>query len=493
MSAVPETIDILYKCSEPPLKKCTAINTPKTLVCINCGNAYHISCAKKSKTFIYIKGYLIKCCRTNSIKLTNFDSLHNEIQELNDNLIERDEIINKLTAENNTYKQNNTTLNEELNSIKLKNNLSNDVSLSDNTTKNLNNKCKELEKKCQNLQEENKQISENSLKKYNIYDISELTENDLKSSDNLKFLLRENKLLFKLNSELEEKCVILKENINLLKSNINEQHVIANINTNKVNKSYSEALISENKKNAILCLKPNNINTAVQDIKTIISPTELNIKLNYIKQQKSGNVLINCDNEEAKQKIINSINTQTNKFQLIENIKKMPSVKIIGIDEQLSEDYSTIENFIKNKNFGNLNGVFKIQYIYNNKKTNYKTIYANCSSEIFKHLITMGRIYLEWGSYRLYEDYGLGRCSKCCAYGHSMNKCLNEHICTYCAGEHSSMNCKYKKYKKCTNCLSYNIKNKSNLNINHYAHDNINCHTYNKLKRNKISITQYDS
>ena len=89
---------------------------------------------------------MIKCCRTNSIKLSNFDSLHNEIQELNDKFLVRDELINKITAENNTYIQNNTILNEELNNFKLKSNLSNDVSLSDNITKSLNNKCEELEK-----------------------------------------------------------------------------------------------------------------------------------------------------------------------------------------------------------------------------------------------------------------------------------------------------------------------------------------------------------
>ena len=165
----------------------------------------------------------------------------------------------------------------------------------------------------------------------------------------------------------------------------------------------------------------------------------------------------------------------------------MPSNKIIGITEHLkSEDYGEIEKFIKNNNFNEINGVFKINYIYNNVKTHNKTIYASCSGEIFKHLIFLGRIHLKWGSYLDFEDYGLGRCIKCCGYGHSFK---NEYYCTCSAGNHSSAVCRFKDFKKCTNCIYNNNTNKTNYNINHFAHDNVNCNVFNKLKRNKIIQT----
>ena len=141
----------------------------------------------------------------------------------------------------------------------------------------------------------------------------------------------------------------------------------------------------------------------------------------------------------------------------------MPSIKIIGITEHLkTDDYGDIEKFIKNNNFSDLNGVFKINYIYNNVKTQNKTIYASCSGEIFKHLTTLGRIHLEWGSYLVFEDYGLGRCLKCCGYGHSFKKCQNKYYCTYYADTHSSLDCTYKNYKKFTNCIYNN--NTTNTN-----------------------------
>ena len=293
---------------------------------------------------------------------------------------------------------------------------------------------------------------------------------------------------------LKSQIIVPQSNIKNLNDNNNDINNDKNQNNASisVNKSYCEALLTDNKKQSILCVKPTNTKNALQDIKTSISP-DLNVKFNFIKQTKNGNVIINCDDEESKIKLVNTFNSLADKFRIIENTKNLPTIKIVGIEEDIPDnDYGKMENIIKTKNFEKIEGFFKINNIYTNIKNHNKTIYATCSGAIYKHLMSLGRIYLHWGSYKIYEDYCLGRCQKCCAYGHSKKRCLNTYICSFCAGDHSSVGCRYKTYKKCINCINHNIVNKSNININHYAHDNINCSIFNKLKRNKINLTNYE-
>ena len=128
---------------------------------------------------------------------------------------------------------------------------------------------------------------------------------NLELYESLKFIIRENKLenklLFNLYLELKEKCELCKENMQLLKSN---NKIMANTSENK---TYCEALQSGEKKNSILCVKFANINSALNDIKIFVSPVQIDTKINYIKQQDNGNIIIDCDNEDSRKKLINSL------------------------------------------------------------------------------------------------------------------------------------------------------------------------------------------
>ena len=102
-----------------------------------------------------------------------------------------------------------------------------------------------------------------------------------------------------------------------------------------------------------------------------------------------------------------------------------------------------------------------------------------------------GRIYFELTTYKVFEDYSLSRCRKCCAYGHTIKNCLNKFKCTYCAKEHNSESCGKKDNIKCINCSLTNNNHNLRLNTNHYAHDISHCKTYSKLKDIKIKSTNY--
>lgn len=101
------------------------------------------------------------------------------------------------------------------------------------------------------------------------------------------------------------------------------------------------------------------------------------------------------------------------------------------------------------------------------------------------------KLYIGWQRCRIYEDFNLSRCYKCCGYGHSAKKCANAARCQYCAGNHDGLTCKDKDNKRCANCLLANEKYKTEKNIAHYAFEENQCESYQYLKKRVISQTDY--
>ena len=267
------------------LNKCSTNSIVKIRVCINCGNAYHAGCLKKMKNISYLKGFLIKCCEKK--RQSSFNNKSNDDLNSSNSNLELKKLIDKYEGELKTYKNKYDEAILKYNSI-----------LTDLNNTDSKNKYSELEKKYNSILEDNTQLRLNTLNKYNNSTIEELDDSLLHNIDPTKFLIRENKLLFKLNKELQEKCDLLKDNIQLLKLNKNinidnkNNTELSNNNfnnSNSVNKTFSEALLTDNKKNSFLFVKSSNTKTALQDIKTTISPTELHAKVHFIKQQKNGN------------------------------------------------------------------------------------------------------------------------------------------------------------------------------------------------------------
>ena len=44
------------------VSKCASTTIPSTLVCINCGNPYHLGCIERMKNVQHVKGNLIVWC-----------------------------------------------------------------------------------------------------------------------------------------------------------------------------------------------------------------------------------------------------------------------------------------------------------------------------------------------------------------------------------------------------------------------------------------------
>ena len=79
--------------------------------------------------------------------------------------------------------------------------------------------------------------------------------------------------------------------------------------------------------------------------------------------------------------------------QIIDEKTRHPTIKIIGIGEELNyKNNEELEENIRNNNFKNIEGLFKINYIYTNPKNKMKTIFASCGADIFHKVKSSGRI-----------------------------------------------------------------------------------------------------
>ena len=111
-----------------------------------------------------------------------------------------------------------------------------------------------------------------------------------------------------------------------------------------------------------------NYSDKLNDLKKNIKLNELNVNVVYTKHLKNGNLIINCD-EEFKKIIEQQLLLHKNKYRIEENKKILPKIKIVGIGNIFNfQTYDEIAAVIKQKNFKDIDGNFKIDYIYNNTK-----------------------------------------------------------------------------------------------------------------------------
>ena len=71
-----------YACSIKKL--CTAVTVPSGLVCINCGETYHIDYTKRLPNVKYIKGNLISCCNRvveNDLSMQDVQNKYDELSK----------------------------------------------------------------------------------------------------------------------------------------------------------------------------------------------------------------------------------------------------------------------------------------------------------------------------------------------------------------------------------------------------------------------------
>lgn len=146
---------------------------------------------------------------------------------------------------------------------------------------------------------------------------------------------------------------------------------------------------------------------------------------------------------------------------------RKPKIRIIGIDESLSE--ADLLETIKSQNETLIGDDISVITIYENKHKNNFGAILQCGPISFNNIMSVEKLNIGWNRCKVYECINVKRCFKCCGFNHKSNECKNRQSCLKCAEDHNIKDCKAQ-ITNCVNCKSANKKFKLKLDINHTAY-----------------------
>lgn len=68
--------------------------------------------------------------------------------------------------------------------------------------------------------------------------------------------------------------------------------------------------------------------------------------------------------------------------------------------------------------------------------------------------------------YKVVDSIYIRRCYQCWGFNHQRSECRNNLACAKCSGDHDARQCT-ESIKKCINCIKFNERTGSKLDINH--------------------------
>ena len=130
-----------------------------------------------------------------------------------------------------------------------------------------------------------------------------------------------------------------------------------------------------------------------------------------------------------------------------------PVIRITGFRKQLTKE--EIEISLKKQNcYINEHDQLSVTFIKDHPQNHTKTVYAECSSELFHKLMYNKRVYIGWERYPVYEDISIPRCFNCQGFFHKSSQCKSRKVCPRCTEEHDIKDCQNLNTKKCQNCVT---------------------------------------
>lgn len=289
--------------------------------------------------------------------------------------------------------------------------------------------------------------------------------------------------------ELNEKVMLLKEKIEFLtkNQNLNDKNcllyseVTKNISKPKVpiiNIVKENEKASSTYKNTII-IKPTNIQEnkkTRKDIGKYINPTKLNVEITKIEDIKDGGIKIICNSKEEIQTIQKEAqNNLGNNYSLVVSEKRNPRIKIVGIEDEMSEE--ELVKSILEKNSFIKNSKVKLITMKKMKKKYLAILEIDCIS--FKNIMEKGFLFIDFSICSVYEHVDITRCFNCAGYYHSAKTCTKEKVCMKCGNTgHTANECTSSQENfKCPNCSEINQKFNQDYFINHSPFD-FKCETF---------------
>lgn len=251
-------------------------------------------------------------------------------------------------------------------------------------------------------------------------------------------------------------------------------------------KSYADMLTSgtkntEERKQSTqtLIIRPKNKQEAkkTQDkIHHSINPTQLKVGISSLRTTKQGAVVLKCPTKQEVGILKEAAeNSMGDLYQIEVPKKKLPRVKIIGYTGAKSA--GELESAVRGQNnWVDEKDEFKITYLKKLKKKEETTIFAECSPSLFRKMVGMKRVYIDWERCAVYEDLQVIRCFNCQGFYHKGGTCDKRKTCSNCAGEHDRSACQ-SRVRRCHNCMVANSLHKTEYNTEHAVNDPV-CPSY---------------
>ncbi|XP_055848292.1 uncharacterized protein LOC129913568 [Episyrphus balteatus] len=296
----------------------------------------------------------------------------------------------------------------------------------------------------------------------------------LKNNARIKFMCIDcPNILSALSKQIAE---IAKNNIELKKI-VDEAKNISVPTPTQQKVSYAQTL-KENSE--VIVVKPKtdqNNEKTINDLKNVINPRNMKLKINEVKNVQNGGILIKCDKKSVKT-IENEIKTNMSEYVAKIQEHRNPRINIVGMSETISEE--DLVEAIKCQNMINDSDIKCVKIYLSHKTKKYNAI-VEVNSVTNTNIMNMGKLNIGWDRCRVYQYIRVLKCYNCCGYNHIAKYCNKNKICMKCAGNHDVKDCNSDIYK-CANCVSLNEQTNLQLDTHHAASDN-NCPVFlRKLK-----------
>lgn len=243
--------------------------------------------------------------------------------------------------------------------------------------------------------------------------------------------------------------------------------------------SASEDLERKTQDTQTLIVKPKNRQDAKKTqvkIHESIKPSELKVGIKSFRTTKQGSVVLKCSTRQEIDRLKEAAKTSLGDLYEIEiPKKKLPRIKIIGYTGEKSAN--EVEHTLRGQNnWIGEKDEFKVTYLKKRRNRQETTIFAECSPDLFRKIMTMKRVFIDWERCVVYEDLQITRCYNCQGFYHKGGTCVKKKICGKCAEDHDSSACQ-NQMKKCHNCLLANSLYGTVYDTGHTVNDPV-CPSY---------------
>ena len=216
-----------------------------------------------------------------------------------------------------------------------------------------------------------------------------------------------------LQSEIQE----LKNEISNLKNEIVDlKKVKNNCNCKKVESSNKVKFSEVVKQNQKVILKPKNKDTEIDIEKTLkdrVNVTDLQIGISEVKTNKTGTVVIKCNNEKSQKCLKKNIEEKLkNKVEIIEPSESKYNIKVININRDMFENNDEeIITTIKKQNEVLKNDVsLKIKKRIKFEKNDSWSLILELNSMAHQQLLEREILYLGWQRCKIFDSANVKRC-----------------------------------------------------------------------------------